>query len=259
VLRIDDREPEGLRLQILQACRDLGVDAKVTTGPERLTYADYVIDYPVDGGSETLGIERKTIGDFFGSFASGRLHKQLDGIKGTYSRAALLLEGDFDVVRTEGKMRFRIGGRSVDYNFLAIKNYLLSIQFGGVVLIPTRSEQETVTQIVGLHQMLQKERSSPVLLPVAPRDRSLRHDVACMTMIPGLGPKTAAALIERFHSIAGIVLASDQEIRAVKGVGEMTVRNLRLVLGTPDTGVRAEETWIGSGTGTGGKTRPPVA
>lgn len=209
--------------------RESSIDVRVG----KMTYADFVIEYPSDSGNKSMGIERKEVSDFLGSFASGRLQKQLDGIKGTYDKAALLVEGDFDWGKSsDGKWRVTIGNKTHDWSFLSVQNYLVSVAMAGVVVIRTRSEQETVTQVAGLHQYLYRHQDNVSVLPVAPRDKKLRHDVACLTMIPGVGPKTASALIEKLGSIAGIILATDEEVRSVKGVGDLTLRNIRLVLGT---------------------------
>lgn len=235
MLAIDDREPQGLRLSLLAACKESSIDARVG----HMTYGDFVLDWPTDAGDKFVGIERKTVSDFLGSFASGRIQKQLDGLKATYDKAVLLIEGEMDYRTVEGRMRMHVGDRQTDWSFLSIQNYLFSVQMSGVLVIRTRSELETVLQVAGLHQYLARHQENVTVLPVAPRDKTLRHDVGCLTMIPGVGPKTATALVTQFHSIAGIILASDQELKTIKGVGELTLRNLRLVLGTAAPGGHA--------------------
>lgn len=48
--------------------------------------------------------------------------------------------------------------------------------------------------------------------------------------LPGIGPLRARALLEKFGSIERILLASDEELGCIPGVGRYTIRNMHWIL-----------------------------
>src|SRR5437899_3175034 len=47
-----------------------------------------------------------------------------------------------------------------------------------------------------------------------------RADLVCLMMVPGVGPHTCRALLERFGSATGVLDAPPGSLRAVAGVGK---------------------------------------
>lgn len=125
-LIVDSREPETL----VWECSGEGFDVSVQT----LTTGDFLW---LNKQSESVAVERKTIGDLLSSLAGkqengkSRAINQLTRMKETYQHPVLLLEGAMSM-NPMGKVV--ADGRTTSWSWDAIDNFLLTVQQFGIVI-----------------------------------------------------------------------------------------------------------------------------
>jgi ERCC4-type nuclease len=160
---------------------------------ERLTEGDYLL-------SAAFAVERKTPTDLVDSLISGRLLDQLDRLSNAYEYAALLIEGD----SWEANPRLKSPMLARLYQWISLRPYLSTIY--------SPNAKMTARILAGIARAEQDERQAlpPTPAPPArPRPRS-PADVLCA--LPGVGQTNAALLLTTFHTIAGVVEATRQEL-----------------------------------------------
>lgn len=148
---VDQREPRTLISVIQRAVGEENVKLAL------LETADFAI---FDDDGCCLGIERKTIPDFLGSFASGRLVKQLGRLRVQY-KPILLLEGIWALtpnmrVKTGLDLNGRVSWRATGWHHAAVQMALLSIQRDGIQLLWTPDHRGTADLLRILHHRAQK-------------------------------------------------------------------------------------------------------
>ena len=226
MILIDKREPESIKRSIMSACELAGITYEVLL----LKFADFVIS-PERADAPLIGIERKTVSDMVGSLASGRLETQLTGVKESYDYCYLLVEGDLTYNRVEGKLLLSVRGMQTKWPFLTIHNFLAGLHLRGMSWQHTGSLSESVTWMLGFHEMLTKgpvERI-PASSKKAREQPSPALSILCA--IPGIGPKAAKALLARFHSVAALSMSDDSIIQSVDGIGPSALTKIRSALG----------------------------
>jgi len=187
-----------------------------------LKVADYLIN--------DIAIERKTVSDFIFSMIKGRLSNQLKELQ-QYENKLLIIEGTdeqelynnedmqfppeaFKETAYEGKSKKTVGCfHGVNAN--AIRGFLLSILLKyKIPIIFTKNPEDTAKFI----SILSKKKSKE--LPLHVKKKSLNKKEQLQFIIesfPGIGPKTAKKLLEKFKTIKNIINASQEELRKILG------------------------------------------
>jgi Fanconi anemia group M protein len=184
-----------------------------------------VADYLANG----VAIERKTISDFIASMLNGRLQRQLEEIQ-QYENKLLLIEGIEEQELYSDKMdnlRFpseaireiaplcREGKCARENRRLSsnsIRGFLLSILLRHKVPIIFTKDAEDSAKFIEL--IARKKKRS--LLPTNIKKKSLNKKERMQYILegfPGIGPKTAVKLLEKFKSIKNIMNAPIEEIQ----------------------------------------------
>ncbi len=202
----DYRETGG---GVIEALRKSDASLEVKS----LAVGDYIIDGKVV-------VERKTSQDFVSSLYSGRLFRQLAALKRFGRRQLMIIEGlPLTMIR---------GARPE-----AIKGALISLAVSwGLPILYSDSPKETAWILEKINQRSAKSRSSPV-----PRLRLGKKTLAperqkrqILESLPSIGPKLAREMITAFGSLNNILSASEEQLRAVKGIGPKKARNIRNIL-----------------------------
>ncbi|MBN1339355.1 MAG: hypothetical protein JXA03_08530 [Bacteroidales bacterium] len=157
--------------------------------------------------------ERKTAEDFVQSLIAGRLFAQAEGLKRSWIRHCLVVEGN------PYKTLHRIS-RS------AIRGALVSLAVAWQlpVLFSAGKQDTADILLAAMHQENKKTREVSGKNAGVKGKGNLR--LAFLQGLPGAGPGTAKALMDRFGTIRGLVDATMEELLSVGGVG--TVRAARI-------------------------------
>lgn len=203
---IDDRERASNIPRLLASMPD----TRVTF--QRLDIGDYM-----DEGGK-LYLERKSAADFTASIISKRLFTQVEMARTRQARIAVVVEGDPFAV-----------GRSHDAAIAGALSYLPVIEGVSVVTV-NRSDQ--AAQLI--HTMLRHAvfglGYEVSLQPPKPKTlEAQRKHVICS--LPGVGEKTAAALLLHFGSVGAVMRADQTALEAVPGVGKKLAQQIASVLG----------------------------
>ncbi len=153
-----------------------------------LKVADYLIG--------EVAIERKTVSDFISSMASKRLTNQLEELQ-QYPNRLLIIEGtDEQELYTDSENRIGMHPN-------AIRGFLLSILLKHKVpIIFTKDYKDTAKFISVLSKRVEKESSLNVSKKSFNKKERMQF---ILEGFPGIGPKNAKKLLEKFGSLKEII------------------------------------------------------
>ena len=198
----DDREGSS---RVVEALHGFGI----SMGFERLEFGDYAI-------GDRILVERKTARDFTDSLVERDLIGQIKRMADAAIKPVLIIEGE-DLYSQ----------RNINPN--AIRGALCAISIGmGVSVFYTKTPEETADL---LYVMAKREDSTTEGGLKSPHFhktyRSKREQLEyIISAFPGTGLKNARLLLEHFGTIEKIVAASEEELRAVNGIGEVSAKRI---------------------------------
>lgn len=218
MIRIDRREPKKLTEKLVGTLGGLGISFTIV----ELATGDFAWESPIG----EIAIERKTVSDFLDSFQKGRLQEQLRRLIESYEVPILMIEGYVEermghVYLGKGK-----GTWANKWSYSGFRNILLEWQMAGVLLETTKSIPDTVRRIAGLYRFTRKENHESMS-----RRQLIKiggEHPACTTIasLPGIGPKKAKELLNRFSLIDIFDIASEGEAELAKVLGKATARKV---------------------------------
>ena len=200
---VDSREKQSLVYSYL-------VQKNANVKFEKLDIGDFLV-----GG---VVIERKSFKDFQGSIMDGRLLNQLRELK-KYPKCFLMLEG----------FLFDYSDSKIHEN--AIRGMILSCALDfGISVIYSQNEEDSAKILLVLARRLEK----------ASKDFSLRFKKTEMSFqeqkqfilegFPGVGPRTAKVLLEKFKTLKKIFSAPKEELAKMELFDEKKLDGFRKLL-----------------------------
>jgi ERCC4-type nuclease len=221
---VDDRElPSGVLSELSRL-------HEVSTELRRLPLGDY----DVDG---RLLFERKTLTDLVASIKDGRLFSQACRLVKTDRLAAIILEGTTRDLDEIGMRREAIQGALVNLTV-----------FLGIPLLRALDIRETVRLM-----MFAARQGRAIANGALPRHgrryRGKRQlQLHILQGLPGVGPRRAALLLERFANVEAVMQAGVEELLSVDGIGRATADMIRWAVkegaGAYQTPVEGEDLWL---------------
>ena len=203
-LVVDDREVRSA------VCQQLAAQADVRLEIRHLTAGDYEVE------NEWI-FERKTVQDFALSVVDGRLFSQARRLARCPAGRALIVEG----METENSC--------VSHEAWQGAMVSLGLAFQLPVLRSENAE-ETVRLLRFAAQQARRQRET-VFVPARRRPRTLeRQRIVVLAALPGVGAHRARLLLEHFGSVEAVVLAGEEELTEVVGIGSQTARGIRKVV-----------------------------
>ena len=182
---------------------------------ERLPLGDYAWD-------GRLLFERKTLRDLAASLKDGRLLRQACQLAASPMRSVLILEGTAGDLAGSSMRREAIQGALVSITVLL-----------GIPLLRARDAEESARlmryaarQLRTLGHASQRE-ALPRPLPTRRPKGKRKTQLHILQGLPGIGPKRARRLLERFGSIEAALTAGTKELAAVSGIGKATAETIR--------------------------------
>ncbi|MFQ6012644.1 MAG: ERCC4 domain-containing protein [Thermoplasmata archaeon] len=208
ILYVDVHEPEEIERHL----REAGVSVKRKT----LAPGDYVVG--------EVGVERKTIRDFFSSIVNRRLWEQVSRLRDTYPRPLVVVEGDLALLDDFPNPKAFWG------TFLA-----LHLEEGVPVLFPP-TYLHTALLLETLYRRQRETRSSfglrhkPKLLSLPQRQEF------AVQGLPQIGDTLSRTLLERFGSVRGVMAASERDLMKVPMIGPGKAFRIAELLDAPYAG-----------------------
>ncbi len=165
-----------------------------------LKVADYLVN--------NVAIERKTISDFISSIINKRIIRQLQELQ-QYEDKLLIIEG----IEEQELYSDDANERMIHAN--AIRGFLLSVPLKHKIpVIITKNYEDTAKFIAVLARKKEKESSLNVTKKSLNKKERLQF---ILESFPGIGPKTAKKLLEKFKTLKNIMNSSVEELTEVIG------------------------------------------
>ncbi len=201
-LVVDSNEPQD----IPEKLRELGVEFEI----KKIAPGDYVLG--------PIGIERKTLMDFFSSLIKKRLFEQVQRLRDAYPQPLLILEGDLAEISTFQHPQSLLGA-------------LLALETTERVPVLTTADKD---QTALLLSVLWKKQDR------AAAEYGLRHKPKGLTQeqrqrflvegLPNVGETLARNLLEHFGSVQAVFNATEEELKKVAKIGDVKAAEIaRLV------------------------------
>jgi DNA excision repair protein ERCC-4 len=215
---VDEREKNS---QIPHLLKIMGVFVDY----EQLKVGDYIVS------SETA-IERKTIHDLINSIYDGRLFIQCSELINHYSKPFIIIEGNITDLDNREKMDFD-SKLIVDKIRIAYDTLIkIALDFR-IPILYTPSIYYTAELLIHLaSNPLKNKDDGPLLKKIKKSNPFYIQQLYVLSSLPGIGPKLATRLLEKFHSPNNVLNASIADLARVPGLGNMRAEKIRRLLDT---------------------------
>ena len=158
-----------------------------------LKVGDYLVN--------NIAIERKTVSDFISSMINRRLHSQIESLQ-QYENKLLLIEG------IEEHELYSDDSEGMSAN--AVRGFLPSILLKHKIpIIFTKDSEDTAKFIDVLARKKETESSLNATRKSFNKQEQMQF---ILEGFPGIGPKTAKKLLEKFKTMKNIFSASSEEL-----------------------------------------------
>ena len=199
----------------------------------RLPYGDFAFFGSGPKGPASIGVERKRVLDLLSSISSGRFSgHQLIGLLDCYDFVYVVVEGNWrphaktgmlQIPRREGWSPAELGGRT--YMAREFFNFINTLQIVcGVHVVFTHTLLETVQWLQASYKWWSKEwpsHKSHLQFQATEKFSLVKPTLTARVaaQFPGVGPKHARKIGERFSSPAEFLSATMEDLTKIKGIG----------------------------------------
>jgi ERCC4-type nuclease len=226
-ITIDYREKNSL---VASHLKRLGFEIEF----KELKIGDYIV--------KDVIIERKTVQDFLSSMINHRLINQIEELK-QYENKLLIIEGisDFELYSDDNEginssvispeairnypSEFRGKSKKTrGFSSNAIRGFLLSILLKHKIPVIFSKNSEDTAKFINV---LSKKKEKEINLNAKKKTLSKKEQLQFIIEgFPGVGPKKARKLLEKFGNIQNIILAPTEELEKVLGKQAKIIREI---------------------------------
>lgn len=209
-LYVDVHEPADIESALRAA--NLPVERRA------ITPGDYVIG--------EVGVERKTIRDFFSSIVNKRLFEQVSRLKETYPGALLLVEGDLALLDEYANPKAFWGA------------FILLHLEEGIPVLFSPNQDHTALLLETLYRR-QEGRGADYGLRHKPKLMSLQQKQEFVVQgLPSVGHILSKSMLERFGTVRSVMAAKEADLVKVPKIGDVKARQIVDVLDAPYEGIQ---------------------
>ena len=209
----DDRERAAPVVEVLRAMPGVEVSC------QRLKTGDYQIN-------DWL-FERKTLLDFAESIKDGRLFSQANRLLCAGPSVAFILEGKTGDLAQSGMRREAMQGALISLSLI----YQIPI-------LRSLDPAETARLLLYAGDQLQRDQADHIYRRGRRPKRRRKLQIYVLQGLPGIGPEKAERLLTRFGGVEAVLVASQDELQAVPGIGVKIAEGIRRLV-EPDGHVAA--------------------
>ena len=179
---------------------------------KKLDVGDYLL-------SSRVAVEYKQMPDFVDSIIDGRLLNQIKSLKEYYIRPLIIIEGSEDIYSI----------RKIDPK--AIQGMISTITISyGIPIIFTRNSKETSSYIYSIIKREQDEGFKDYSMHSSKPLTLKEQQEYLISSLPGIGPKLAKPLLEKFGSPEKVFYASLDELQEVELIGKKKAQNIQDII-----------------------------
>lgn len=210
-LIVDANEPDDIPDRL----RELGVAIEV----QKIAPGDYVLG--------PIGIERKTLTDFFNSLVRKRLFEQVQRLREAYPQPLVLLEGDLSEISTFKHPQSFLGA-------------LLALEVKERVPVLTTADKEQTALVLYILWKGQDKGATEYGLRHKPKTFTLgQRQRFLVEGLPSIGETLARNLLERFGTVRAIFSASPEELAHTPKIGATKAAEIARLVTAPYEGDQA--------------------
>ncbi len=181
-----------------------------------LEIGDYVVQ-----SEPSLCIEAKTTADFLQSVKNKRIFNQIDNMDREYDNNILLIYGNLQDATEYMTSNIKYKQQLKKQFIGALSSIALHTDIKPIWVDNYKSAAHV---IAALYTHAEKKLIIHKQLPKKIRTDDVRVDV--LIQIKGISIEKAKTLLDKFGSIAELVMASEKEICEVEGIGKVTASNI---------------------------------
>ena len=200
---VDDREVQSGIVDELNRWEGISADVR------RLPLGDF----DVDG---KFLFERKTLADLVASIKDGRLFSQACRLVNTERMAVMILEGTSRDLAASGMRREAIQGALVNLSL-----------FLGIPLLRSMDTRESARLMVFAARQGRANVSGALPRQGRRLKGRRRTQTHILQGLPGVGPRRAVLLLQRFGGVEAVMRAGVDELSSVDGIGATTAERIR--------------------------------
>jgi Fanconi anemia group M protein len=205
---MDSNEPEDIL--------DRLVDLKVDVQRRKIAPGDYVIG--------PIGIERKSLSDFFSSIVKKRLFEQVRRLKEAYPQPLVLLEGDLAEISTFKHPQSLLGA-------------LVALEVSERVPVLTTADKDQSALLLSVIWKRQDKGAASYGLRHKPKEMSLEQRQRFLVEgLPSVGETLSHSLLERFGSVRAVLNASVEDLKRVPKIGDVKAAEIVRIATVPYEG-----------------------
>lgn len=205
---MDANEPEDIL--------DRLVDLKVDVERRKIAPGDYVVG--------PIGIERKSLTDFFSSIVKKRLFEQVRRLKEAYPQPLVLLEGDLAEISTYRHPQSLLGA-------------LVALEVTERVPVLTTADKDQTALLLSVIWKRQDKGAASYGLRHKPKEMSLEERQRFLVEgLPSVGETLSHALLERFGSVRAVFGATEEDLKRVPKIGDVKAAEIVRLATTPYAG-----------------------
>ncbi len=171
---------------------------------KELKVADYIVN--------EIAVERKTIEDFIGSLLNKRLFRQLEELQ-QYNKKLLLIEGLEHQNIYKSNDEYEENKEGIHPN--AIRGFILSISLKyNIPIIFSQNYEDTARYL----SILAKKKNDESSIRASKKFLSIKEQKQyILEGFPGIGPKSAKKLLQKYKTLHEIFNASNEELEEILG------------------------------------------
>lgn len=203
---VDDRELDCSVVDVLRQ-----IDG-ITIQSSRLSVGDYIVD-------ERCVFERKTLRDFAASIKDGRLFTQASRLAAISEQTVLVLEGRAKDLADSEMRREAFQGALITLMLV----YRLPV-------LRSLDAVETAHLMIYAARQLRGQSKGISLFRQRRSKNKRRSQLRVLQSLPGIGPERAIALLDYCRSVQAVMMADQDRLEGIPGIGNKTAAGIRWVL-----------------------------
>lgn len=205
---MDSNEPDDIHERL----RELEVDVQ----RRKIAPGDYVVG--------PIGIERKSLNDFFSSIVKKRLFEQVRRLRDSYPQPLVLLEGDLSEISTFKHPQSVLGA-------------LVALEVTERVPVLTTADKEQTAMLLSVLWKRQDKGAAEYGLRHKPKAMSLEQRQRFLIGgLPSVGETLARNLLERFGSVRAVFGATEGDLKSVPKIGDVKAAEIVRLVNAPYAG-----------------------
>jgi len=206
---IDNREQEK---SVEDELRSLGCGIEIKFLPT----GDYVLG--------NIGVERKSVADFFSSLETGRIWEQIKSLSESYEKPVLIIEGYMHMGWKSNTIESV--GKIYNWNPAAVECIMLAMS-RIVYVRQTDGPEHTANLLYCFAKHEQEKRRRSPLIKYKPRATTMREkQLRVLQSFPGISGEMSSRIVDEFPNLKTFFTSNQDGMQNIKGMGEKKTQEI---------------------------------